>query len=626
MYSATYSPDDNKLRLYSLGRLPEDIYRRVRAAGFIYAPKQELFVAPMWTPDREDLLLELCGEIGDEDTSLLERAEERAERFGDYSESRAEDAASAAAGVRRIADGIPFGQPILVGHHSERHARKDAERIENGMRKAVKMWETSEYWTRRAAGAVRHAKYVERPGVRSRRIKKLESERRKVAKHVERSEKLHALWSGLWGKLKEDTPDNRRRAAVWLANQDGGYYAREYTHPSGYVGPLSLWEAAGGSRDDAPAIATPEEVQAKAIRNHDAYLPTGRRWLAHYDNRLSYERAMLADAGGTVAQRTGPEKGGACKCWASPRDGWSYIVKVNKVSVTVLDNWGNGGNHFTRTIPLDKLAAVMTRAEVEQARTDGRLVELAPDATGKIEGFILHETAPEPTPEDGPRACRSWKEPNVPGVAAPVTAEVARAPELTRSDVDAMRASLRAGVTVVSAPQLFPTPVHLAERMAALADVQPGARVLEPSAGGGNLLAAILKEYGPTNLVAVEDNFHLAKNLRKGWAMLGIHCTCRTYGFTDVRCADFLACSGDLGTFDCIVMNPPFTNGADIRHILHARRMLRPGGRLVALCANGPRQRDALMPLADSWEDLPDGTFAEAGTNVRVALLTLSPA
>lgn len=610
-YSATYSPDDNKLRLYSAGRLPEDIYRRVRAAGFIYAPKQELFVAPAWTPGREDLLLELCGEIGDEDTSLLDRAEERADRFGGYSESRARDAQGAAESVRRIADNIPFGQPILVGHHSERHARKDAEKIENGMRKAVKMWETSEYWTNRAAGAVRHAKYVERPDVRARRIKKLESERRKIAKHVERSEHFVALWSGLWGKLKEDTPENRRKAAVYVANQDGSYYAREYTHPSGYTGPLSLWEAAGGSREDEPAIATPEEVQARAIRNHEAYLPHGRRWLAHYDNRLSYERAMLADAGGTVAQRTGPEKGGACKCWASPRGGWSYIAKVNKVSVTVTDNWGNGGNNFFRTVPMDKLAAVMTKAEVEQARVDGRLIETLPDANGTVEGFILRDTAPEPTTQDGPRACRSWKEPNIPADAVPVVAETPKAPELTRSDVDAMRASLKAGIAVVSVPDLFPTPAHLAARMVELADIQPGARVLEPSAGTGNLLTAILEECGPTDLVAVEDNFGLAKRLR-------------AYGHADVRCADFLACNGDLGTFDRIVMNPPFSGGADVRHILHARHMLRPGGRLVALCANGPRQRDALLPLADSWEDLPDGSFAEAGTDVRVALLTLS--
>src|SRR5580704_4344107 len=118
-YTATYSPEDNKLRLYSISRLPKDVYERVRAAGFKWAPKQELFVAPMWTPDREDLLIELCGEIGDEDKSLAERADERAERFEDYSESRANDAETARAAVAAIADNIPFGQPILVGHHSE---------------------------------------------------------------------------------------------------------------------------------------------------------------------------------------------------------------------------------------------------------------------------------------------------------------------------------------------------------------------------------------------------------------------------------------------------------------------------------------------------------------------------
>jgi hypothetical protein len=53
------------------------------------------------------------------------------DRFSDYKESRIEDAQRAHDAVHRIADNIPFGQPILVGHHSERHARKDAERIEN---------------------------------------------------------------------------------------------------------------------------------------------------------------------------------------------------------------------------------------------------------------------------------------------------------------------------------------------------------------------------------------------------------------------------------------------------------------------------------------------------------------
>ena len=74
-------------------------------------------------------------------------------------------------------------------------------------------------------------------------------------------------------------------------------------------------------------------------------------------------------------------------------------------------------------------------------------------------------------------------------------------------------------------------------------------------------------------------------------------------------------------------MNPPFKDGADIDHIMHAVKFLRPGGRLVALCADGPRQGEKLRPLAEAcggwWESLPEGTFAEHGTNVRVAMVVI---
>ncbi len=57
MYRATYSPDDNKLRLYAASRLDPETYKKVHDAGFRWAPKQALFVAPAWTPGREDVLL-----------------------------------------------------------------------------------------------------------------------------------------------------------------------------------------------------------------------------------------------------------------------------------------------------------------------------------------------------------------------------------------------------------------------------------------------------------------------------------------------------------------------------------------------------------------------------------------
>jgi predicted RNA methylase len=150
-------------------------------------------------------------------------------------------------------------------------------------------------------------------------------------------------------------------------------------------------------------------------------------------------------------------------------------------------------------------------------------------------------------------------------------------------------------------------------------------RVLEPSAGTGRLLEALpgivpfgLVRQTALQVVAVEVNPVLAAHLACG-GLAGV-----------VRCADFLTCRADvedLGLFDVVLMNPPFGQGADIEHITHALTMLKPGGRLVALCANGPRQNTRLRPMVDacggSWEDLPADSFKDEGTGVRVALITM---
>lgn len=69
--------------------------------------------------------------------SYQEKLENRRQRYLDRASKAAETAARADSAVRRITDNIPFGQPILVGHHSERHARADQRRIERGMEKMM---------------------------------------------------------------------------------------------------------------------------------------------------------------------------------------------------------------------------------------------------------------------------------------------------------------------------------------------------------------------------------------------------------------------------------------------------------------------------------------------------------
>ncbi len=566
---ATYSPDDNKLRLYPTERLPRDLYERVRAVGFIWAPKQELFVAPAWTPEREDLAIELAGAVGDEDTTLADRAEDRAERFEGYSERRAADALRAKDSVDALADAIPFGQPILVGHHSERHARRDAEKIESGMRRAVKLWDTSTYWTDRARGAVQHAKYKELPAVRARRIKGIESDRRKMQQRIATAQRGIAAWSAV------DSLDSARIVA--------NHWRMTVIRSDGQSSSFSAWDVLrpDGERYAACPSWPFEQVKAHALERIPVAIEHAQRWIAHYDNRLAYERAMLDESGGTVADRTKPEVGGAVQCWASPRGGWSLIKKVNRVTVSLLDNWGNGGRDFKRNIEFDKLGSVMSKAEVDAARAAGRLV----DETAR--GFYLI------SPSD--------QQPIEPVPADPD-------PIKPSADFDAMRSSLRAGVRVITAPQLFPTPATLAARVVELANVRPGHSVLEPSAGTGALLNALPTIRPGGFVVAVEINHQLAEMLRP---------------IADsVRCSDFLTLGDDLGTFDRIVMNPPFEAASDIRHVLHALKFLKPGGRLVSIVAAGPRQREKLAPLGQ-WIDLPDDSFAVAGTNVRTAVIVI---
>lgn len=116
----------------------------------------------------------------------------------------------------------------------------------------------------------------------------------------------------------------------------------------------------------------------------------------------------------------------------------------------------------------------------------------------------------------------------------------------------------------------YPTPRHIIERMLDVVDLRTGERVLEPSAGEGNIAEAIRDRTPGAVLEVVEFQPLLADILTlKGFTVVG---------------SDFLAYNTTRGVkYDVIVMNPPFDKGVDIEHVYHAYGMLRDGGRLVAV-------------------------------------------
>jgi len=65
-----------------------------------------------------------------------DRREARADRLREWADKRDVKAGAAQTAADLVAAAIPFGQPILIGHHSERGDRNRRDRMHNNMRRA----------------------------------------------------------------------------------------------------------------------------------------------------------------------------------------------------------------------------------------------------------------------------------------------------------------------------------------------------------------------------------------------------------------------------------------------------------------------------------------------------------
>lgn len=168
----------------------------------------------------------------------------------------------------------------------------------------------------------------------------------------------------------------------------------------------------------------------------------------------------------------------------------------------------------------------------------------------------------------------------------------------------------------------FETPTTLAERMVRIAHISSASYVLEPSAGEG-AIARVVHATGAKLQCFEFDQKRQKKLYDDGFVSCG---------------ADFLKVSQTMhGPFDAVVMNPPFSlpnqPHADVEHVTHAMRFLRPGGVLVAVVAGGVlfrstkvvvTFRETVAAAGGTIESLPAGTFKASGTGVNTALVTFT--
>jgi hypothetical protein len=279
-HEATYSAEDDKLRIYFSYHLDREEYQRVIDLGFRNAPKQECHFA-VWSPAREDFALEMAGEITPEGTTIAERAAAKAERLENLAFKNARKANRFHAAADSYSQRFAFGQPILVGHHSERSARRDKARMESAMNQAVRCAGMVDYWNYKATCVERHANYKNRDDVRGRRIKTLLAELRGYQRDINESYAAIRTWEHV-----ETFKDNSEKFAKTVRHLAGYGHLTPWLKDRGFVSSLL---------DDGKM--TPEEALEISLEHHYKIVESRhkQRWIEHTLNRLAYERSELGD-------------------------------------------------------------------------------------------------------------------------------------------------------------------------------------------------------------------------------------------------------------------------------------------------------------------------------------------
>jgi 16S rRNA G1207 methylase RsmC len=173
---------------------------------------------------------------------------------------------------------------------------------------------------------------------------------------------------------------------------------------------------------------------------------------------------------------------------------------------------------------------------------------------------------------------------------------------------------LEAQIKLSNIPGYFPTPKGLAEMMVEIADIEPGMRILEPSAGSGAIADTILESNASLDVIEVNPRLRELLTL-KGYNVTGSDCLADMHGI-----------------YDRILMNPPFEAGCDMLHVRACYGHLAADGVLVAILsphfefASDRKSQDFrqwLEEVGASWDEIPAGAFKESGTMVASRIMVI---
>jgi SAM-dependent methyltransferase len=395
--------------------------------------------------------------------------------------------------------------------------------------------------------------------------------------------------------------------------QPSGYYSRRLGRDAWIVCANPNWcLLSDGTMHDVasgPIPAPARDPRERQIQRPDA--PTGSRvgqLVAYYSDRANRFARDAADLERPSTQNHTPKRG---RQWAVKRHDAANLRRAERAALALSAAW----------------SAVMTSAdplayeripESLRAKLSAKHLCAYTRTRGVSNSYYHYADTHEP-------ACTS-----APAVALRALVDAfdvnARADDAKRKADAELREKIDAlrGLTIDG---FFPSPPAVVRRVVELADLRPGLSVLEPSAGLGDLAEAA--RAAGCSVRCVEQLLPAVQILR-------------ARGF-DVTDADFLAIypptfAITTGTpaYDRVLMNPPFERNAAMRHVLHALKFLKPGGKLVAVLPASITDHEVddalayepvdLFELSDPVAGAFDTPDAFRRTGVAVRFLTIDRA
>ncbi len=119
--------------------------------------------------------------------NYAEKKERKLERYNYLSEKASKESTDAYERSHKMVEHIPMGQPILVGHHSEKAHRSLLDRSWNTMGKSVKLQEKADYYKQKADGTENNNAISSDDPAAVKKLKdklqKLEEQREKIKQH-----------------------------------------------------------------------------------------------------------------------------------------------------------------------------------------------------------------------------------------------------------------------------------------------------------------------------------------------------------------------------------------------------------------------------------------------------------